>query len=222
MQKGPERDYRCRARYCRCLSGRTISTQFYNATPPAPNSVRCRTYLEIYFPDAGEVVMTVTTRNGEVTVARLGADRRASDCARCGLNRAASVRGRIDNDDPVAPTAPIRSDARGARVPNALSPKRAGVCASANVPAPTRGRAAPPALLQSAGVAEPLAQRFSLRRLPATMPHQCPAPGTARRRGGLCSACSREATIVRLASASPLKLHSVQPSSVASGKSPGD
>lgn len=59
-EKGPERNYRCRARYCRCLSGRTINTCFHNARPahPAPCGI---TRMEKYFPRAGEVVLTATT-----------------------------------------------------------------------------------------------------------------------------------------------------------------
>ena len=48
MEKGPERNYRCRARCYRCLSGRTISTRFNNA-PAAPFcSVRSPTYGKLF------------------------------------------------------------------------------------------------------------------------------------------------------------------------------
>jgi hypothetical protein len=60
MEKGPERNYRCRARYYRCLSGRTISTQL-KTTPPAPFALCGLPHMENYFWDAGEVVLTATT-----------------------------------------------------------------------------------------------------------------------------------------------------------------
>jgi hypothetical protein len=152
MEKGPERNYRCRARhYSRCFSGRTISTQFNNA-PPAPLALCGLPHLEKYFWGAGEVVLTATTPEWRSYCCTPRATRHRD------LHRAASGRERIDNDRLVAPNAGIRSVVRGARVPNGLSPRRADDSASANILAPTGSRPAPPALLRLAGLADQPAQ----------------------------------------------------------------